>query len=215
MPIIETEIWKPNPDRPGTVTFESQRLAHDVFSELEEHLKSDGRLPDEYFLLSEHKWGADSLFPKDAEIICNANFGESEGVYLDIYVEYQKEIYEHNHIREAGEWKKRSVTERFATGKTLGESIDDLDKMNLVAASVLAAFYGSKNEILKRYARIESGEVQPLYPIPSEVVRQPDVKPKTLQEKLQAAGEKVKTHDAHDNNTPSNGRKGKVAQCLT
>ena len=34
MPIIETEIWKANPERAGTVIFDSQRKARDIFVEL-------------------------------------------------------------------------------------------------------------------------------------------------------------------------------------
>ena len=164
MPIIETEIWKANPDRPGTVIFDSQRKARDIFVELKEHLKADGRLPDEYFLFSDKNWGQGALFPKDAYIYCVTDYGGSEGIYIDIYAKYEKDVYEYNNEKKSGEYVKRMVTESFATGKTLGESLEDMDKMNLVAASVTAAFYGNVREFAERYARIATGEEARLYP---------------------------------------------------
>jgi hypothetical protein len=56
MPIIETETWVKHPEKPGVLVFDSQRPAKDVFNELEAHLKADGRLPDEYFLLNIDWW---------------------------------------------------------------------------------------------------------------------------------------------------------------
>ena len=169
MPIIETEIWKKNPDRPGTLIFDSQRKAQDVFDDLKAHLETDGRLPDEYFLFSANRnWGDGALFPKDAEIICGVDYGSSEGVYLDVSVKYEKEVPEYNEAAKAVERVQRTVTERFATGKTLGESIDDLDKMHLAASSVTAAFYGGKREIEERYAKIETGDIEPVFLSPEQ-----------------------------------------------
>jgi hypothetical protein len=164
MPIIETEIWKKNPEKPGILIFDSQRKARDVFVELKEHLKSDGRLPDEYFLFSETNFGKGALFPRSADIYANVNYGRSEGIYLDVFLKYQKDVYELNQSAKSGEWKKRTVTESFATGKTLGESLADLEKMNSAAASVTAAFYSDGRELRERYARIENGEEQRIYP---------------------------------------------------
>jgi len=63
-------------------------------------------------------------------------------------------MYEHS--RETGElgWHNRTVVERFATGKTLGESNDDLDRMNLIASSVTAAFYGYQDGVHARYVAV-------------------------------------------------------------
>ena len=164
MPIIETENWRKNPDKPGTVIFDSQRKAQDIFVELKEHLKSDGRLPDEYFLFDTSNWGKGALFPRDADIICDVNYGGSEGIYIDIFVKYKKEIPEYNEATQTTDKIQRTVTEHFATGKTLGDSFEDVDKMSLVSSSVTSAFYGSKSEIRERYARIASGEEARLYP---------------------------------------------------
>ena len=166
MPIIETEIWKKNPDKPGTVIFDSLRPAEEVFKELKAHLKAEGRLPDDYFSFSDYRWPDGAMFPRDADIKCNVDFGGSEGIYLDISVKYEKEEQAYNAASGKTETKTSTVTTGFATGKTLGDSIEDLDKMHLAASSVTAAFYGSKPEILKRYARIETGEEEPPYPQP-------------------------------------------------
>jgi len=165
MPMIETEIWKKNPDKQGTVIFDSQRKAQDIFDELKNHLIADGRLPDEYFLYSASRnWGNDALFPRDAHILCSVNYGGNEGIYLDISVRYTKKVYEYHGESAASGYVDKSVVESFATGKTLGDTIEDLDRMNLVASSVTAAFYGGIAEIKERYARIESGAEKPLYP---------------------------------------------------
>jgi hypothetical protein len=165
MNIIEMEIWKDNPDRPGTLIFDRQRIAQDVFNELEAHLKADGRLPDEYFLFS-HNWRDGKLFPKNADILCNVNFGGSEGIYLDVSVRYEKEVPKFNAATNKVETVKQRAIEQFAAGKTLGDSLEDLDRMNLVASSVTAAFYGMRQHVKARYVKIERGEEQAIYPIP-------------------------------------------------
>ena len=154
MHIIETEIWKDHPEKPTVVIFDQQRVAQDIFNELVVHLKADVRMPDEYFLLN-HDWQDGKLFPRDAHIISSANFGGNEGTYLDVSIRYRKEVPRH---------EESTVFEHFATGKTLGDTIQDLDRMSLVASSVTAAFYGMKSQVQKRYAQVESGEVMRQYP---------------------------------------------------
>ena len=184
MAIIETEIWKKNPDKPGTVIFDKSRVAQEVYDELVTHLKADGRYPDEYFLM-DYAWKDGVLIPRDADILCNTNYGGSEGVYINISLRYEKDVYEYNKASGEGEYKKRMVTENFATGKTLGDTIEDLDKMNLVASSVMAAFYGMEREVRERYAQVESGEIKPPYPkltpydpesTPSTTIRNGEIK---------------------------------------
>ena len=176
MPMIETEVWKNHPEKPGMIIFDKQRVAQDIFYELETHLKADGRMPDEYFLLN-HNWRDGKLFPQDADIISSANFGANEGIYLDVSVRYKKEFPEYNKATSTVEHKMREVVERFATGKTLGDTIADLDRMSLVASSVTAAFYGMKRELLERYAQIESGEAVRQYPRPSSTEQEADKSP--------------------------------------
>ena len=95
MAIIETEIWKAVPGRPGRVIFDRQRPAQDIFDELKAHLEADGRLPDEYFLL-DSKWESGAPFPRDADIFSIVGFGGSEGIYLDISIRHDKEVYEYD-----------------------------------------------------------------------------------------------------------------------
>ena len=163
--IIETEVWKKNPDRPGTVIFDHSRPIQDINNELKAHLMATGCMPDEYLLFTPRgTLTGDMPFPKDGEILCSVNYGSSEGIYLNISVRYEKEVYERNNVVGTNEQKMQTVIERLATGKTLGDTIEDLDKMHLVASSVMAAFYGDANEVRERYAQIESGEVIPPYP---------------------------------------------------
>jgi len=84
---------------------------------------------------------------------------------VDVYLRCKKEVSEYIEEANIVVKKQRMVTENFATGKTLGESLTDLDKMNLVASSISAAFYGDSAEIRERYARIASGEESRLYPL--------------------------------------------------
>jgi len=116
-------------------------------------------MPDEYFSLW-LDWENGKLFPKDATLSCDVNFGGSEGIYLDISIAYKKDMYEYS--RETGElgWHNRTVIERFATGKTLGESNDDLDRMNLIASSVTAAFYGYDNGVHARYVAVKQNGLE-------------------------------------------------------
>jgi len=192
MPIIETELWKISPDNPRALIFDSQRIAQDIFDELEAHLKADGRMPDEYFLF-DTDWENGKLFPKDGEILCNTNYGGSEGIYIDIFVRHEKDVYEHKSDTGVLGWHKRMVTEHFATGKTLGDSIGDLDKMNLVASSVMAAFYGMKAEVQERYAKIGRGEEQPVYPRPPEKLSEPPITVTTIYGDVQAGDRVIAT----------------------
>ena len=125
--MIRTDKWKPSPDNPDRKIYDGQRTAQEVFDDLEAHLKSIGYLPDEYFLFDDRRWGNGKEFPSDGYLINRVDYGGSEGIYLDMAMEYEKngeQIYEH-----------------FATGKTLGESGDDMDRMNLIASAVTKAFH--------------------------------------------------------------------------
>ncbi len=127
---IEMAKWESVPENPRTLRYAGQRTAQEVFAELEYLLKSTGMLPDEYFLL-ERGWEDGREIPKDAVIYCTADYGGSEGIYLDIYLKWQDE-------------KKNSVTKNFATGKTLGETASDLDRMHLTASAIMQAFRRSR-----------------------------------------------------------------------
>ena len=138
------------------------------------------------------RWNEDTLFPKDADVLCNVNYGGSEGIYLDIYVRYEKDVYDESNTTRSRGWYKKNVNEHFATGKTLGDTIEDLDKMHLSASSVMAAFYGRKSQVQERYENIIKGNEESISKVP-----------KTLVEKMKAANTKVKEQESNSNTDKS------------
>ena len=144
MPIIETEIWIPSPDKPGRCIYEGQRTAQEVFKDLEAHLNSIGYLPDEYFLFDDRNWGNGRAFPEGGWLSHNVDYGANEGIYLDVTLEYE----------EKGERK----FEHFATGKTLGESGFDMDRMALIGSAITRAFH--EDGLHARYITL-GGESEP------------------------------------------------------
>lgn len=124
---IEFENWRPRRDDPSRADRAGQRSAEEVFAELEQRLDSMGMLPDEY-LLMDTEWRDGRLIPEGADIFVTTDYGGSEGIYLDGYLKW----YENG----------RSVTRSFFTGKTLGESGADMDRMFLIASAITKAFHG-------------------------------------------------------------------------
>lgn len=124
---IETDKWKPSPYNPGRRIYDGQRTAQEVFDDLEAHLTAGGYLPDEYFLFDNSRWGNGREFPSDGYLTNQVNYGGSEGIYLDVTLEHQE--------------NGKRTFEHFATGKTLGESGNDLDRMNLIASAITKAFH--------------------------------------------------------------------------
>ena len=103
------------------------RSAQEVFEELKHRLESQGYLPDEYFLL-DYEWENGRKVPENAGIFCTTDYGGSEGVYLDVYLKWCE--------------NGKSITKGFITGKTLGESGNDLDRMFLISSAITKAFHG-------------------------------------------------------------------------
>ena len=132
---IEFERWEPDAENPCKLTYAGQRAAEDVFHELEAQLDSVGYLPDEYFIM-DWRWEHGRQIPKGADFFCKTDYGGSEGIYLDVYLEWQ----------EGGKPKR----ECFITGKTLGESGADLDRMFLISSAITKAFRGD-NSVHARY----------------------------------------------------------------
>ena len=132
---IEFERWEPDVDNPRRLNYAGQRAAEDVFHELEARLDSVGYLPDEYLLLDIH-WQNGREMPKGADFFCKTDYGGSEGIYLDVFLDWYED----------GQRK----TEHFMTGKTLGESGADLDRMFLISSAITKAFRGD-NSVHARY----------------------------------------------------------------
>ena len=153
---IEFERWILDAENPRKLTYAGQRTAEEVFHELEAQLDSVGYLPDEYLLL-DSRWQNGREIPKGADFFCKTDYGGSEGIYLDVYLEWQ----------ENGTPK----SEHFITGKTLGESGADLDRMFLISAAITKAFRGD-NSVHTRYmvvgAQPEPEETMALHLSPDE-----------------------------------------------
>lgn len=127
MSIIETEIWERHPEKRGCIRYVGQRKAEDVFNELTEYLKKEEIYPDEYFLLG-RQFENGSVIPRVEDVICYAQWGGSEGVYLEVEFVIQKEN------------DKSYKRVNFATGKTLGETGEDFDRMQYIAGCIYKAF---------------------------------------------------------------------------
>ena len=132
---IEFERWEPDAENPRRLTYAGQHTAEDVFHELEAQLDSVGYLPDEYFSM-DWRWEHGRQIPKGADFFCKTDYGGSEGIYLDVYLEW----YEDSQRR----------TEHFMTGKTLGESDADMDRMSLISSAITKAIRGD-NSVHARY----------------------------------------------------------------
>ena len=138
MKTIELDKWEPSEEDPRKLKCAGQRTAQEVFEELKYRLEGMGYLPDEYFLLAQ-EWENGREIPQDADIFCTTDYGGSEGVYLDVYLKW----YENG----------QPVTRSFITGKTLGDTGADLDRMLLISSAITKAFHGDGGTYA-RYMRL-------------------------------------------------------------
>lgn len=120
MKAVPLENWAPTAEDPRRMQYAGPRTAQEVFEELRARLDGMGYLPDEYFDL-DMAWENGREIPRDAGLFCTTDYGESEGIYTDVYLKWHD--------------GDKSRTERFAIGKTLGETGADLDRMFLVGAA--------------------------------------------------------------------------------
>ena len=153
---IEFERWEPDAENPRKLKYAGQRTAEDVFHELEARLDSVGYLPDEYLLL-DRRWQSGREMPRDAGFFCKTDYGGSEGIYLDVFLEWYED--------------SQHKTEHFMTGKTLGESGADMDRMSLISSAITKAIRGG-NSVHARYmvvgGQAEPEETMPLNLSPDE-----------------------------------------------
>lgn len=120
----------------------SGRTGQEVYEELKHRLEGMGYLPDEYFLL-DADWEDRRVIPRNADLFCTTDYGDSEGIYLDVYLKWY-----------GGDGKP--VIKSFATGKTLGESGSDMDRMFLISSAITKAFHGEQGAYA-RYRQMEDG----------------------------------------------------------
>lgn len=117
---FDLDRWS-EPDEKNHVRHIGMADAKETFEKLEAHLKEKGMLPDEYFLYNMDFKTRCRELPDYDFALCVPNFGESEGIYLDIELVYSEEDGERKGIR-------------FATGKTLKEDADAFFWMARIAA---------------------------------------------------------------------------------
>ena len=120
----------------------SGRTGQEVYEELKHRLEGMGYLPDEYFLLDD-VWEDGKVVPRDADLFCTTDYGASEGIYLDVRLIWYGE-------------DGKPVIKTFATGKTLGESGSDMDRMFLISSAITKAFHG-EHGAYARLQRLEDG----------------------------------------------------------
>ena len=120
----------------------SGRSGQEVYEELKHRLEGMGYLPDEYFLLDD-VWEDGKVIPRDADLFCTTDYGASEGIYLDVRLKWYGE-------------DGKPVIKTFATGKTLGESGSDMDRMFLISSAITKAFHG-EHGAYARFQRLEDG----------------------------------------------------------
>lgn len=143
---IETEIWTKNEEKKGWLKYVGQRKAVEVFNELEEVLKREGLCPPEYFSLSHTFSGTgETLFPRIDDLYCHTRWGGNEGIYINVDIlHYNKD---NSHYE----------TIPFATGKSLGESIEEFDRMQYIAGYIYRLLMGD-GSVRSRYIKLRENE---------------------------------------------------------
>ena len=145
MKIIQTQNWETVPEHPNLVRPVSQRKAKEVFSELEEALREADLYPDEYFLIDNDFRDENTEFPNVRDIICYAQWGGNEGIYLEV----ELIIFD-----ESSKTYRRKC---FATGKTLAEDSASFDRMQYIAGYIYKLFAG-EHQTPARYVLVENEE---------------------------------------------------------
>ena len=115
METIDMKIYEPVPGKKGLVREIGFRKAKDVFHELEERLRQLGLYPDEYFVLNSPYDDKGALFPEIVTMNCYANWGGSEGIYLEVDLIAVED--------------GKLVRRNFATGKSLAEDGESFDRL--------------------------------------------------------------------------------------
>ena len=136
---IETKIWVDQPEKEGYLKYAGQRKAKDVFEELKNYLEKIKLLPEEYFSLNFKL--AEKEFPQYYRLAAYANYGSSEGIYLDI------DLYTE------GEDGKVEII-HFATGKTLSTADYAMNRMYRAACETIKVF-GGQGKVYPRYVKVE------------------------------------------------------------
>jgi len=157
METIDMKIYEPVPGKKGLVREVGFRKAKDVFHELEERLRQLGLYPDEYFVLNSPYDDKGALFPETVTMHCYANWGGSEGIYLEVDLIAVED--------------GKLVRRNFATGKSLAEDGDSFDRMQYTAGVIYKLFYGERF-MPTRYFLFSQDEKQNMNVLQSRVERE-------------------------------------------
>lgn len=84
MKTLETVKQIHDPNNTGKVLYVPRKMI-EVFHDLKEELEKSGLLPDEGISLS-YGIQEDSDFPVIDNLFCNASWGSSEGIYIDVII---------------------------------------------------------------------------------------------------------------------------------
>ena len=123
----------------------------EIFSQLKKHLEQNNLLPDEYFLSKDRYWNESTQMPQYSKAECVVDYGDNEGIYLDIVMVYLDE-------------DKSIKRFPFATGKTLGESGNDYLRMSRIAAEcdLMLNGRGKVIEVIEEPNKTETALIQTL-----------------------------------------------------
>ena len=157
METIDMKIYEPVPGKKGLVREVGFRKAKDVFHELEERLRQLGLYPDEYFVLNSPYDDKGALFPEIVTMNCYANWGGSEGIYLEVDLIAVED--------------GKLVRRNFATGKSLAEDGDSFDRLQYTAGVIYKLFYGERF-MPTRYFLLPQDEKQNMNVLQSRVERE-------------------------------------------
>ena len=157
METIDMKIYEPVPGKKGLVREIGFRKAKDVFRELEERLRQLGLYPDEYFVLNSPYDDKGALFPEIVTMNCYANWGGSEGIYLEVDLIAVED--------------GKLVRRNFATGKSLAEDGDSFDRLQYTAGVIYKLFYGERF-MPTRYFLLPQDEKQNMNVLQSRVERE-------------------------------------------
>lgn len=111
----------------------------ELYEKIKSHLNKMNLLPDEYFEFNSYMFSNSELnVDEDISISCNTEWGGSEGIYIDVYLDYLDK-----------------GKDAIITGKSLGETEADFDRMHYIAGEIYKYVNGSSGQYA-RYFRLKS-----------------------------------------------------------
>ena len=120
------------------------RTIQEVFNDIKKILKEEGLCPEEYFSLSYNmSCHANEPFPEISNLSCNAQWGGSEGIYLEVVMD----IFD----SEEKTYKQMS----FITGKTLSETEAAFDRMQYIGGYIYRLLMGD-GQVHARYILLKN-----------------------------------------------------------